>query len=98
MNPDDTLQATTFEDIEKESTTTIKESVILGDDATEHLSDAQLANCLQTLNRKFKVSNVIPDATEMSGRIVEKTQQQSTNENNHETYPESSHLTLGNTG
>ena len=79
MNPDDTLEATTFEDTEKESTTTIKESVILGDDATEHLSDAQLANCLHTLNRKFKVSNVIPDATEMSGRIVEKTQQQSTN-------------------
>ena len=50
MNPDDTLQATTFEDTEKESTTTIKESVILGDDATEHLSDAQLANCPHTLS------------------------------------------------
>ena len=50
MNPNDTLLATTFEDSEKESTSTIKESVILGNDATEHLSDAQLANCLHTLS------------------------------------------------
>ena len=50
MNPDDILQGTTFEDTEKESTTTIKESVILGDDATEHLSDAELAICLHTLS------------------------------------------------